>query len=37
MTAQEFIDRLSARGRVMMLGGLAVIAHGLARSTRDVS
>lgn len=35
MTAQTFIDRLSTRGRILMLGGLAVIAHGLSRSTRD--
>jgi hypothetical protein len=36
MSAEAFIERLATRGRVLMLGGLAVIAHGLARSTRDV-
>ena len=35
MNADVFIDELAARGRVLVLGGLAVIAHGLTRSTRD--
>jgi len=35
MTTQEFIDQLTSRGRVILLGGLAVIAHGLSRSTKD--
>jgi hypothetical protein len=35
MTAQDFIEQLATRGRLLVLGGLAVIAHGLARSTRD--
>lgn len=32
---EQFIECLSKRGRIVMLGGLAVIAHGLARSTKD--
>lgn len=32
---QHFIDELSRRHRVVMLGGLAVIAHGLSRQTKD--
>ena len=31
----EFIARLSAMHRVLVIGGLAVIAHGLNRSTKD--
>ncbi|NJK93399.1 MAG: hypothetical protein HC904_17240 [Blastochloris sp.] len=33
---QTFIDQLSARHRVIVLGGLAVIAHGYSRHTQDV-
>lgn len=34
-TTDIFIRRLTARHRVVVLGGLAVIAHGLSRSTYD--
>lgn len=30
-----FIRRLSSEGRVLVLGGLAVIAHGFSRTTKD--
>ena len=30
-----FIRRLTGGHRVLLLGGLAVIAHGLARATKD--
>ena len=33
---QEFVNRLAAESRVVVLGGLAVIAHGLSRHTQDV-
>ncbi len=32
---QTFIDRLTATHRVVILGGLAVIAHGYSRHTKD--
>lgn len=32
---EEVITRLASRERVVMIGGLAVIAHGLSRSTKD--
>jgi hypothetical protein len=34
-TAQEFINTLSERHKVIVIGGLAVIAHGLNRPTKD--
>jgi len=34
-TLETFIADLSGRGRILLLGGLAVIAHGLSRSTKD--
>jgi hypothetical protein len=33
---QAFVNRLAAESRVVVLGGLAVIAHGLSRHTQDV-
>ena len=33
---QEFVNRLASESRVVVLGGLAVIAHGLSRHTQDV-
>ena len=33
---QEFVNRLAGESRVVVLGGLAVIAHGLSRHTQDV-
>lgn len=35
-TVDHFIAKLSDRARVLMIGGLAVIAHGLSRATKDV-
>ncbi|MBV8196799.1 MAG: hypothetical protein JO263_01580 [Candidatus Eremiobacteraeota bacterium] len=35
-TAREAISRLANRHRVLILGGIAVIAHGLPRATQDV-
>lgn len=35
-TVQNFLDHLMARNRVVLIGGLAVIAHGLSSHTRDV-
>lgn len=32
---ETFIDRLTATHRVVVLGGLAVIAHGYSRHTKD--
>jgi hypothetical protein len=32
---QNFIDRLTAQHRVVILGGVAVIAHGYSRHTKD--
>ena len=32
---QTFIDRLTESHRVVVLGGLAVIAHGYSRHTQD--
>ena len=34
-TVQTFIDSLTSRYRVVVLGGLAVIAHGYSRHTQD--
>lgn len=34
-TVQNFIDQLSANHRVILLGGVAVIAHGYSRHTQD--
>ena len=36
LSANLFVREIAARHRVMLLGGLAVIAHGLERKTRDV-
>lgn len=33
--SEEFLTRLGDRSRVLLLGGLAVIAHGLSRTTED--
>lgn len=35
-TASSFIEHLATKGRLLLMGGMAVIAHGLSRSTRDV-
>lgn len=35
-SVEDFLARLSAEGRVLLLGGIAVIAHGMARATKDV-
>jgi hypothetical protein len=32
---QRFVEHLAESHRVAMLGGLAVIAHGLSRHTKD--
>jgi len=32
---QQFIDRLTPEARVLVIGGLAVIAHGYDRHTKD--
>lgn len=34
-TVQDFVDRLILEGRIVVLGGLAVIAHGFNRPTKD--
>jgi hypothetical protein len=34
-TVEQFIEQLAIRARVLMIGGLAVIAHGLSRATKD--
>ncbi|MFN0076332.1 MAG: hypothetical protein ACKVY0_07650 [Prosthecobacter sp.] len=36
LSANLFVRELARRHRVMLLGGLAVIAHGLERKTKDV-
>ena len=36
ITADRFIEILAVRHRVLLLGGLAIIAHGLDRMTKDV-
>ncbi len=36
ISADEFVAQLATRGRVVMLGGMAIIAHGLSRKTKDV-
>ena len=33
---EEFVEKIAERGRILMLGGLAIIAHGLSRSTKDM-
>ena len=33
---EQFIEQLAKRGRILLLGGMAVIAHGLARVTKDI-
>ena len=33
--ASEIIERLAAQQRVLILGGIAVIAHGPSRTTED--
>ena len=33
---QPYISKLTASHRVVLLGGLAVIAHGFSRNTKDV-
>lgn len=35
-SADQFVELLARRTRVLMLGGLAMIAHGLARTTKDI-
>ena len=35
VTVDAFLAHLAARHRVMLLGGLAVIAHGFSRATKD--
>ena len=34
-TVEQFIEQLAIRARVLMIGGLAVIVHGLSRATKD--
>jgi hypothetical protein len=34
-SSEEFLSRLSEQSRVLLLGGLAVIAHGMSRTTED--
>jgi hypothetical protein len=34
-TASQFIQALTENHRVLLLGGLAVIAHGYSRATKD--
>ena len=34
-TLQQFLARAASRQRIILLGGLAVIAHGLSRPTKD--
>ena len=34
-TVQELIDRLTVEHRVVIVGGVAVIAHGMSRHTKD--
>lgn len=36
MKAHDVVTRLARRSRVIILGGIAVVLHGLHRSTRDV-
>ena len=35
-SADRFVAKLATRSRVLLLGGMAVIAHGLDRKTKDV-
>lgn len=35
-TAEKFIEDLSTKARVILIGGLAVIAHGFSRTTKDI-
>lgn len=37
MNAHDAIEHLAARNRVVLLGGIAVIAHGLPSATQDVA
>lgn len=34
-TVEKFLETLSRRGRVLLLGGLAIVVHGLSRTTKD--
>ena len=34
-TAEKFIEDLASRARIILIGGLAVIAHGFSRTTKD--
>lgn len=36
MTAQEVVALLAGERRTVLLGGMAVILHGLNRSTKDI-
>lgn len=36
MKAQDVIARLAGQSRVIVLGGIAVVLHGLSRSTKDI-
>ncbi len=33
---EQFIEQLAKRGHILLLGGMAVIAHGLGRVTKDI-
>ncbi len=35
ISTDDFVRELARRHRVLMLGGMAVIAHGLSRPTKD--
>jgi hypothetical protein len=35
-TAEKFIEDLASRARIILIEGLAVIAHGFSRTTKDV-
>ena len=35
LTTAKLIEKLAARNRVVLLGGLAVVSHGLSRPTYD--
>ena len=34
-TVENFMNELAEEGRILLIGGLAVIAHGLSRATKD--
>lgn len=36
MSSSEYLARLASQHRIMLLGGVAVILHGLSRSTNDI-